>query len=112
MFSRIKSERDGEVGRNGENNNQVIAPIIHRKTFEQIELERLSENVEDVRRAVVELQVSVAEVVREELRSFHSKFETWQDIKRIQDDLERRERELSIREQALKLKQEETANHQ
>jgi signal transduction protein with GAF and PtsI domain len=111
MFSRTKPEQDcGDASKNEP--YPRIPSVIQRKTYEQIELERLSENVEEIRQSVLDLQESITRAVKEELRSFHSKFETWQDIKRIQEDLERRERELSIREQALKLKQEETANHQ
>jgi DNA helicase IV len=92
MFSKLRNESE----------STVTSSPIRRKTFEQIEMERMAETIEDLKATLETQEQRIMTVIREELRSFHSKFETWQDIKRLQEDLERREREVSIREQALK----------
>lgn len=89
MFSKVKNEAVGQT------------TAIHRKTYEQLEMEKLSETVEELKILIEGQRGHIVEAVREELRSFHSKFETWQDIKRIQEDLERREKEVTARERKL-----------
>jgi TolA-binding protein len=91
MFSKLRNESDG-----------ASASAIRRKTFEQIEMERMAETIEELKATLENQEQRIMSVIREELRSFHSKFETWQDIKRLQGDLERRERDISAREEALK----------
>jgi chromosome segregation ATPase len=87
MFSKV---RDGLSDDRGN--------VIHRKTFEQIELEQMSEILDEMREEIKTLKESIPEIIRSELRSFRAKFESWENIHSMMDSLKQREQEVRARE--------------
>jgi glutamyl-tRNA reductase len=87
MFSKV---RDGLSDDRGN--------VIHRKTFEQIELEQMSEILDEMREEIQTLKESIPDIIRNELRTFRAKFESWENINSMMDSLKQREQELRARE--------------
>jgi len=79
MFSRIKDTK-----------TEGSSSVVQRKTFEQIGMEQICDAIDELKDEV--------KGVREELRSFHSRFESWQDLNKIIENIQRRETELLRKE--------------
>lgn len=72
---------------------------ITRKTFEQIELEQMSEILDEMREEMHNMQTIMLEGIKTELRGFRSKFETWEDVNKLMEKVKERESEIKVREQ-------------
>lgn len=75
MFSRLKDTQGFPIDPPSEG--------IRRKTFDQMTMEQLCEAVDELREEVRGL--------KDVLRTIHSKFETWHDLKRLLKNVEQRE---------------------
>lgn len=72
--------------------------VIQRKTFEQIELEQMSEILDEMREEIKTLKESIPEIIRGELRTFRAKFESWENINSMMDSIKQREQEIRSKE--------------
>jgi glutamyl-tRNA reductase len=72
--------------------------VIQRKTFEQIELEQMSEILDEMREEIKTLKENIPDIIRGELKSFRSKFESWENINSMMDNVKQREQELRSKE--------------
>lgn len=87
MFSKV---RDGVTDDRG--------GVITRKTFEQIEMEQMSEILDEMREEIKTLKESIPEIIRGELRTFRAKFESWENINSMMDSIKQREQEIRSKE--------------
>lgn len=95
MFSRIK-DPSGAISTM--TSDSTPKTYIQRKTFEQVELEQMWLILSEMRDEINTLRKELTGVVREELRSQHSKFQTWEDLNKIAENNKIKERELEIRD--------------
>lgn len=72
--------------------------VIQRKTFEQIELEQMSEILDEMREEIKTLKESIPDIIRGELRTFRAKFESWENINSMMDSIKQREQEIRSKE--------------
>jgi hypothetical protein len=84
--------------RNRDSSKEEKETVIHRKTFEQIELEQMSEILDEMREEIKALKESIPDIIRNELKTFRAKFESWENINSMMDSLKQREQELRARE--------------
>ena len=83
--------------------NKPCEEVVQRKTFEQLGMEQIMESIDELKNEVVK--------TREELRSFQSRFESWQDLQKLLDNVRQREVDLAKREleiESMKMKLMET----
>jgi lipoate-protein ligase A len=72
--------------------------VIQRRTFEQIELEQMSEILDEMREEIKTLKESIPDIIRGELKSFRAKFESWENINSMMDSIKQREQEVRTKE--------------
>jgi NifB/MoaA-like Fe-S oxidoreductase len=72
--------------------------VIQRRTFEQIEMEQMSEILDEMREEIKTLKESIPEIIRGELRTFRAKFESWENINSMMDSIKQREQEIRSKE--------------
>jgi hypothetical protein len=84
--------------RNKDNISELNGNVIQRRTFEQLELEQMSEILDEMREEIKSIKESIPDLIRNEFKSFRAKFESWENINSMMDDLKQRELELKSRE--------------
>lgn len=84
--------------RNKDSISELNGNVIRRRTFEQLELEQMSEILEDMREEIKTLKESIPDIIRNELKTFRAKFESWENINSMMDNLKQREQEVRARE--------------